>query len=66
MVQETRQAGGMSSMQSTVTFEDFAALLDESKEESPLMEALKAVMMIDEPEKMAQVKAAVLWGWSWR
>jgi hypothetical protein len=54
MVQETRQAGGMSS------------LLDESKEESPLMEALKAVMMIDEPEKMAQVKAAVLWGWSWR
>jgi hypothetical protein len=53
-------------MQGTVTIEDFAALLEENKKESPLMEALKAVMMIDEPEQMEHVKAAVLWGWSWR
>lgn len=53
-------------MQATVTIEDFATLLEESKEDNPLMEALKAVMMIDEPEEMEHVKAAVLWGWGWR
>ena len=51
-------------MPTSVTIEEFHALLNAEKEKSPLLEALRKLTTIDTPEKVASLDAteAERWG----
>lgn len=50
-------------MATSVTIEEFHALLNSEKEKSPLLEALRKLTTIDTPETVASLEAAVAEQW---